>query len=94
MDMEKRRNRIRHISAHRTKRELRLTPGFQSHEALWAVTKKVPTEFEPYTASANAPMMRSVAIAHAIVGGSMCWRANEVWIGACVQIRRAPEGAY
>ena len=48
MDVEKRRNRIRHISAHRTKRELRLTPGFQSHEALWAVAKKLPTDVEPY----------------------------------------------
>ncbi len=48
MDMEKRRNRIRHISAHRTKRELRLTPGFQTHEALWVVTTKVPTKFQPY----------------------------------------------
>jgi hypothetical protein len=48
MDMEKRRNRIRYISSHRTKRELRLITGFQTHEALWAVIKKLPTDFEPY----------------------------------------------
>lgn len=28
-------------------RELRVTPGFQAHKALWAVTKKRPTDFEP-----------------------------------------------
>ena len=48
MDMEKWRKRIRHISSLRSKRELRLTPGFQTHEALWAVAKKLPTDFEPY----------------------------------------------
>ena len=48
MDMEKRRKRIRHISNLRDKRQLRLTPGFQTHEALWAVAKKLPTDFEPY----------------------------------------------
>jgi len=42
------RKRIRRICGLRCKRELRLTPGFQSHEALWKVTKKLPTDFEPY----------------------------------------------
>ena len=48
MDMEKRRKRIRHISNLRSKRELCLTPGFQTHEALWMVTKLLPTDFKPY----------------------------------------------
>jgi hypothetical protein len=48
MDTEKWRKRFRHISSLRHKRELRLTPGFQSHEALWTVTKLLPTNFEPY----------------------------------------------
>ena len=48
-DKERRRKkRIRRILGLRSKRELRLTPGFQSHEALWAVAKKLPTDFEPY----------------------------------------------
>ena len=33
MDTEKWRNRIRHISDPRAQRDVRLTPGFQSHEA-------------------------------------------------------------
>ena len=48
LGMEKWRNRIRRILRLRSKRELRLTPGFQAHEALWAVVKKLPTDFEPY----------------------------------------------
>ena len=42
------RKQIRRISALRSRRELRLTPGFQSHEGLWQVVKKLPTDFEPY----------------------------------------------
>lgn len=48
MDMEKWRNRIRRILRLRSKRELRLTPGFQTHGALWAEAKKLATDFEPY----------------------------------------------
>ncbi len=48
MDKETQRKRTRRISNLRPQRELRLTPGFQSHEALWAVVKKLPTDFEPY----------------------------------------------
>ncbi len=40
--------RIRRILSLRSKHELRLTRGFQSHEALWAVAKKLPSDFEPY----------------------------------------------
>jgi|SRR5580700_3771393 hypothetical protein len=48
-DKERRRKRqIRRILGLRSKRELRLTPGFQSHEGLWAVAKKLPTDFKPY----------------------------------------------
>lgn len=43
-----RKKRIRRILGLRSKRELRLTPGFQSHEGLWAVAKKLPTDFTPY----------------------------------------------
>ena len=48
MDKDKRQKRIRRITGLRSKRELRLTPGFQTHEALWVVTKKLSTDFEPY----------------------------------------------
>jgi hypothetical protein len=48
IDEEKWRNRIRRILSLRPKRELRLTPGFQTHEALFAVAKTLPTDFEPY----------------------------------------------
>ena len=48
MDTEERRKRIRRLLSLRPRRELRLTPGFQSHEALWAVAKTLPTDFEPY----------------------------------------------
>jgi hypothetical protein len=48
MDTEKWRNRIRYISGPRSKRELRLKPGYQTHEALWAATKLLPSDFEPY----------------------------------------------
>ena len=44
----RRKSRIRRILGLRSKRELRLTPGFQSHEGLWAVAKKLPTDFKPY----------------------------------------------
>jgi hypothetical protein len=47
-DKEGRRKKIRRILGLRSQQELRLTPGFQSHEALWAVAKKLPTDFEPY----------------------------------------------
>ena len=40
--------RIRRILGFRSKRELRLTPGFQRHEALRSAMKKLPTDFEPY----------------------------------------------
>ena len=43
-----RKKRIRRILGLRSQRELGLTPGFQTHEALWAVAKKLPTDFEPY----------------------------------------------
>ncbi len=43
-----RKKRIRRILGLRSQRELRLTPGFQCHEALWAVAQKLPTDFEPY----------------------------------------------
>ena len=48
MDTEKWRKRFRHMLSLRPKRELRLTPGIQTHEALWVVAKKLPTDFEPY----------------------------------------------
>jgi hypothetical protein len=48
IDVEKRRKRIRRLSGLRSRRELRLTPGFQTDEALDAVAKKLPTDFEPY----------------------------------------------
>jgi hypothetical protein len=41
-----RKKRIRRILGLRSQRELVLTPGFQTHEALWAVAKKLPTDFE------------------------------------------------
>ncbi len=48
-EMEKQsRKRIRRLISIQSRRELRLNPGFQSHEALWEVVKKLPTDFEPY----------------------------------------------
>jgi hypothetical protein len=48
MDKEASLKRIRRISSMRSKQELRLTPGFQSHEALWGVANKLSTDFEAY----------------------------------------------
>ena len=48
MDEEKRKKRIRRLLRLRSRRELRLNPGFQTHEALWAVAKELPSDFEPY----------------------------------------------
>jgi hypothetical protein len=45
---EKLSERIRRVSNLRAKQDLRLSPGFQTHEALWVVAKKLPTDFEPY----------------------------------------------
>jgi hypothetical protein len=45
---KQRRNQIHRISALRSRRELRLNLGFQRHEDLWKVGKKLPTDFEPY----------------------------------------------
>ena len=42
------RKRIRRLISIQSRRELRLNPGFQSHEALFEVVKKLPTDFEPY----------------------------------------------
>ena len=42
------RKRIRRLLSIQSRRELRLNPGSQSHEALWEVVKKLPTDFEPY----------------------------------------------
>jgi hypothetical protein len=48
MDKDKRQKHNRRIAGLSSKRELRLSPGFQSHEALWAGAKTLPTDFEPY----------------------------------------------
>jgi hypothetical protein len=48
MNKEKWRKRFRHISSLRSKRELRLKPGYQTHEALWRVAKRLPSDFQPY----------------------------------------------
>jgi hypothetical protein len=42
------RKRIRRLISIQSRREFRLTPGFQSHEALLEVVKELPTDFEPY----------------------------------------------
>jgi hypothetical protein len=46
-DKDTTRKRIRRISNLRTKQDLRLSPGFQTHEALWVVANRLPTDFEP-----------------------------------------------
>ena len=48
MDEEKRKKRIWRLLRVRSERELRFNPSFQTHEALWAVAKKLPTDFEPW----------------------------------------------
>ena len=40
--------RMRRLCSLRSRWELRLNIGFQSHEDLWTVVKKLPTDFEPY----------------------------------------------
>jgi hypothetical protein len=45
---QERLRRIRFQENLRSKRELRLTPGFQTHEHLLSVVKKLPTDFEPW----------------------------------------------
>jgi hypothetical protein len=64
----RRKKRIRRILGLRSKRELRLTPGFQTHEALWAVAKKLPTDFEPY-----GERKRSDGTIHADCSGNCRW---------------------
>ena len=44
-DKETWQKRIARISNVRAKRELRLTPGYQTHEVLWVATKLLPTDF-------------------------------------------------
>ena len=39
---------VRRLLGRRDSRELRLVPGFQSHEALWQIVKRLPTDFQPY----------------------------------------------
>jgi hypothetical protein len=41
-------HKARRLSAVQLLRELRLRPGFQSHEQLWDVVKKLPTDFKPW----------------------------------------------
>jgi len=40
--------RIRRLSKRQTAQELRLMPGRQTHEQLWQITIKLPTDYEPY----------------------------------------------
>lgn len=42
------RKQIRRLITIQSRRELRLNPGFQSDEALFAVLKNSPTDFEPW----------------------------------------------
>jgi hypothetical protein len=67
-EKRKRKKRIRRILGLRSKREFRLKPGFQSHEALWAVAKKLPTDFEPY-----GERRRSDGTIHTDCSGNCRW---------------------
>ena len=40
--------KIRRLSLSRAKRELRVKPGYQTHEHLLTIVKRLPTDFEPW----------------------------------------------
>jgi hypothetical protein len=40
--------RIRRILKSQSVREILVKPGYQSHEHLWQIVTKLPTDFEPY----------------------------------------------
>jgi hypothetical protein len=40
--------RIRRILKQQSVSEIRVTPGYQTHEHLWQIVRKLPTDFEPY----------------------------------------------
>jgi|ERR1022692_1997445 hypothetical protein len=42
------RTRIRRIFKRQSDSEIRVSPGYQTHEQLWQIVSKLPTDFEPY----------------------------------------------
>ena len=45
---QRRKSRIRRDLTSRSRREVRLNPGFQTHEDLFKAVKKLPTDYEPW----------------------------------------------
>jgi hypothetical protein len=45
---KKERMRIRRLSKRQDELETAVSPGYQSHEQLWQIVRKLPTDFEPY----------------------------------------------
>ena len=42
------RMRIRRLLKRQSVNEIRVSPGYQSHEQRWPIVRKLPTDFEPY----------------------------------------------
>ncbi len=42
------RMRIRRLLKRQSANEIRVSPGYQTHEQLWKIVRKLPTDFEPY----------------------------------------------
>jgi hypothetical protein len=47
-DRKREQARMKRLRTMRSKRELRLTPGFQTHEHLLKIIRKLPSDFAPY----------------------------------------------
>ena len=45
---EQERRRIRWVSKRQSASEVQVTPGYQTHEQLWQIVRKLPTDSEPY----------------------------------------------
>ena len=42
------RSRLRGLFERQDQDETRLTPGYQTHEQLWVVAKRLPSDYEPW----------------------------------------------
>jgi hypothetical protein len=45
---KKERTRIRRLLERQNANEMRVSPGYQTHEQLWQIVRKLLTDFEPY----------------------------------------------
>jgi hypothetical protein len=86
----KERMRIRRLMKRQCTRELRVEPGFQTHEHLLQIVKPLPTDVEPGGKRRSAPL----ATAHAGVAGFTFLQAGWAQTGVYAPIPQVRVRAY